>query len=138
MFPNISYTKIRNLNSTFLLSDLKIFPINLRVKPGNENTFLRLLTECFNLVGSAIFGATFNLVTHVGLQKLLKHWQIVVCKLKVSIKQLFQNILQNGVNALLKMVFKNLIFVIDIKILYISDPTIWFKYRRYAVLIRIK
>ena len=29
--------------------------------------FLRLLTECFILVGSAMFGTTFNLVTRVGL-----------------------------------------------------------------------
>ena len=28
--------------------------------------WLRLLTKCFILVGSAMFGATFNLVTHVG------------------------------------------------------------------------
>ena len=28
---------------------------------------LRILSECFILVGSAMFGATFNLVTRVGL-----------------------------------------------------------------------
>ena len=34
----------------------------------NAQTFiLRLLTECFILVGSVMFGATFNLVTRVGL-----------------------------------------------------------------------
>ena len=29
-------------------------------------TYLRLLTECFIVVGSEIFDATFNLVTHIG------------------------------------------------------------------------
>ena len=33
-------------------------------------SLLRLLTECFILVGSDMFGATFNLVTRAGLQKI--------------------------------------------------------------------
>ena len=36
-------------------------------KEGILNAVLRLLTECFILVGCAMFDATFNLVTRVGL-----------------------------------------------------------------------
>ena len=36
-------------------------------KGGDREAFLRLLTECFKLVGCAMFGATFNQVTRIGL-----------------------------------------------------------------------
>ena len=42
---------------------------------------LRLPTKCFILVGSAMFGATFNLVTCVELPKFLEHRKPVVWKL---------------------------------------------------------
>ena len=43
---------------------------------------LRLLTECFILVGSAMFGAAFNMVTHVGLsfeKVLMPFWETFLC-----------------------------------------------------------
>ena len=40
--------------------------INLNIKRPHPINVLRLLIECFILVGSAMFGVTFNLVTCVG------------------------------------------------------------------------
>ena len=53
----------------------------LRNKQFSDAKELRLLTECFILVGSAVFGATFNLVTRVGLPFVLEHRKIVVLEL---------------------------------------------------------
>ena len=50
------------------------------------------VTVCFllRLIGSAVFGATSNLFTRVELPSFLDHWNMVIYKLIVSIKQLFQ------------------------------------------------
>ena len=42
-----------------------------------DSSNLRLLIECFILVGSAIFGAIFNLVTSVGLPYCLEDRNMV-------------------------------------------------------------
>ena len=44
---------------------------------------LRVLSESLRL-GVAMFGATFNLVTRVGLPLFLEHWKMVVWKLIVQ------------------------------------------------------
>ena len=47
-------------------------------KKGKKDGQIIKATECFILVGSAMFGATFNLVTRVGLPYLLKYRKMVV------------------------------------------------------------
>ena len=86
-----------------------------------------LLTECFVLIASAIFGATFNLATRVG-------WITIILGTPIngSLKIIIlpsnncfsdRNVLQNGVNALSKMVSKNSVFCPKAQILYFSDRT---------------
>ena len=53
--------------------------VNLQTKcklTEYQSFLLRLLNGYFVLVGSAMFGATFNLVTRVGLPYFLEHWKI--------------------------------------------------------------
>ena len=60
---------------------------------------------------------------------------MVVWKSKVLIVFLFcyRNFFQNGINALSKMVFKNLVFVKKLKILCSLDNTILFKFHQHVV-----
>ena len=77
---------------------------------------LRLLSGCFILVGSAMFGAIFSLVTRVGLPWFSEHWKIVAWKL-ISYPSSncfsYRNVLKNSVNALSKIDLK--IFVVLLK-----------------------
>ena len=52
----------------------------------------------------------------------------------------YRNALQNGNNALSKIVFKKTRFFLvkKLKIVYISDSMIWFKFRQHVVQMRIK
>ena len=80
---------------------------------------LRLLTECFILlVGSAMFGATFNLVTRRVIHvsechnfRKLKDSGLKINRLPLKIV-LLRNYLQNSVNVLSKMVLKKLGFLL--------------------------
>ena len=62
---------------------------------------LRRLSESLVLIGYVLFVTTFNLVTRVGLLQFWEHLKMLVWK---------SNVFQNSVNALSKMVLKNLIF----------------------------
>ena len=83
---------------------------------------LRVLTDCFMLVGSAMFGATVNLVTHVitvifgtpknGSLKIQVYHQIIVSATETSYKK---------------------VFCPKAPILYILDIPIWFKFRQHVV-----
>ena len=86
------------------------------------NIMLRLLTGCFILVGSAMFGATFNLVTRVGLQSFLEHRR----------KIFVMFVAKDGVNSSSK---NTKVFEQKLK-LYILDHTIWFKFHHHVVQIR--
>ena len=73
---------------------------------------LRLLTECFVLVGYAMFGATFNLVTRVGLfLENRKNGCLKINSLLTNNCFIYRNILKNGVNTLSKMFFKRTRFL---------------------------
>ena len=60
--------------------------------------------KCFILVGAAIFGATFHLITRVDYHN--KFWNTKNSSLKISslpLNNCCRNVLQNGVNTLFKM-----------------------------------
>ena len=62
-------------------------------------SILRLLTGCFILVGSLMFGVTFNLVTRVGLLYFLGTVKYsCLNSLPLNNGCSYKNILQNGVN----------------------------------------
>ena len=62
----------------FLIPSNRIHQLNFTTKILFD---LRLLTKSLTLIGSAMFRATFNLVTRVRQPLFLEHWKIVVWKL---------------------------------------------------------
>ena len=101
---------------------------------------LRLLTECFILFGPAMFGATFNLVSRVGLPYFSEHWKIVVWKLL-----LYQltTVLATGMSWKMVLILcqkKNLVFLFQKaqNFVYISDHMICLKFWKQMVQVRIK
>ena len=89
-----------------------------------------------------MFGATFNLVTRVGFTIIFgtpKNGSLKMNSLPSNNYFSNRNFLENSINALSKMVLKELRFYPKAQILYISDNTILFKFRRHVVVqIRIK
>ena len=88
-----------------------------------------------------MFGATLNLVTRVGLTMIfgtLKDSSLNFSNLPLITYFSYNNVLQNGAKTLSKMVLKNLSFVKNMIILYISDHILWFKFCQHMVKIHIK
>ena len=74
------------------------------------NIKLRRLPKSLTLIGSAMFGATFNLVTRVGSTVIFgtrKGYSLQINSLAFSRCFSYRNVFQNGVNALSKLVLKN-------------------------------
>ena len=96
---------------------------------------LRLLTECFVVVRSDMFGAAFNLVACVWTTIIFGTLKDSGLKILQFYFFSYRNILQNGVKDLSKLVFlkKPQIFVKKLKIMYHLDHTIWFKFCQHAV-----
>ena len=69
----------------------------------------------------------------------MKDYSLKINSLPIEYGCSDKNVLQNGVNSLSKVTLqKSDFFVQNLKILYISENTIWFKFRQYVVQIRIK
>ena len=71
----------------------------------------RLLTGRFIPVGSAIFGATFSLVTRVIIIEKLTDGSPKNYSIPLNICFSYRNLLQNGVKALSKMVLEYSVFL---------------------------
>ena len=56
---------------------------DVRVKPACSYKYSGYGLFSLRLIGSARFGATFNLVTRVGLLGYLEHWKMIFFELKV-------------------------------------------------------
>ena len=109
----------------------------------NVGVHLTYQYACFMLVRSAMFGGTLNLVSHVWLLLFLERPKIIVClkinNLPLNTSFSDKNIFQNGVNVFVENGFKKTrFFVKKLKILYISDITVWFQFRQPVVQVRIK
>ena len=113
---------IKGTETTPNLSNIK--------KEKNCRSALRRLTGFFILVGSAMFAATYGYTCrNTIIFGTLKDSILKVNSLP-TVNNCFscRNVLQNGVNALSKMVFKSSIFCQKLNILYILDHAIWFKF----------
>ena len=80
--------------------------------------YIPILSESLLLLGSGMFGATFNLVTLVGLPYFLEHKKtgsLEIDSLALNNCFSYRNVFQNGVDTVTKMVFKSRFFVKKLK-----------------------
>ena len=85
-----------------------------------------------------MFGATFNLVTLVGIFGILKDGGLQINSLALNNRFSNRNVFQNGVNALSKMVLKTPFFRQKAQISCSLDHTVLFKFHQHVVQIFIK
>ena len=98
-------------------------------------------TECFVLVGSAMFGETFKpgfTCRTIMMFGTLKDSSLNINSCPLNNCSNYRNVLQNSVNACQikkkkKQKTKPRLFVIKLRILFISDHRIWFKFGQHVV-----